>query len=57
MEIKVPLKEIILEKIEKLPLSYQREELDFINFLQSKVRHSEILFLSESSLSEGMVVA
>lgn len=36
------IQEIIVEKLESLPLEKQREVLDFVEFLQAKARNNEL---------------
>ena len=36
------IQEIIVEKLESLPLEKQREVLDFVEFLEAKTRNTEL---------------
>jgi hypothetical protein len=56
MEIKFKDEEMLLEKIKELPLSYWNEVIDFIEYLQLKIKKRETLYLSEQSLSKDWLL-
>jgi len=41
----------LVEKIRELPLTYRKQVIDFIEYLQLKAQRKETLYLSEKSLS------
>ena len=56
MEIKFKDEEMLLEKIKELTLSYWNEVIDFIEYLQLKIKKRETLYLSEQSLSKDWLL-
>lgn len=50
------LKNLLLSEFQNLPLLYQKEVLDFIEYLKSKIKKNETLYLSESSLAKDWLL-
>ena len=55
MDTKLKIEKLILDKINKLPLEYKQELMDFIDYLLIKannIKKNETLLLSEKSLAK-----
>ena len=46
----------LVEKIRELPLTYRKQVIDFIEYLQLKAQRKETLYLSEQSLSKDWLL-
>ena len=46
----------LVEKIRELPLTYRKQVIDFIEYLQLKAPRKETLYLSEKSLSRDWLL-
>ena len=56
MHLQVDYEEILIKKLRKLPSTYLKVILDFIEFLTSKAEKNETLFLSETSLAKDWLL-
>lgn len=55
-EIELLDEERLVEKIRELPLTYRKQVIDFIEYLQLKAQRKETLYLSEKSLSRDWLL-